>query len=69
MIEHDIWLNVERNLLVNIGCEVVEETYKHSKVHKMYAPDSDQKFDTVIITVSKVPDLYALTHRFIMHLL
>ncbi|EFN73603.1 Ecdysteroid UDP-glucosyltransferase [Camponotus floridanus] len=64
MMEHDTWINVERNFLFNIGNELTEDIYKHPEVRKMYAPDSDQKFDAVIIEVIKTPGLYALAHRF-----
>lgn len=64
MMEHDTWINAERSFVFNIGNKLTEDIYKHSEVRKMYAPDSDQKFDAVIIEVIKTPGLYALAHRF-----
>jgi len=63
-MEHNTWINIERNLFFNVGNELIEDIYKHSKVRKMYAPDSNQKFDGVIVEVFKTLGLYALEHRF-----
>ncbi|XP_029669275.1 UDP-glucuronosyltransferase 2B9-like isoform X2 [Formica exsecta] len=63
-MEQSRWINLERNQFFNISHVLTENIYKHSEVRKMYAPDSDQKFDAVIIEIIKTPGLYSLAHRF-----
>lgn len=61
--EQFTWINFEFNFR-NIFHTYTENIYKHSEVRKMYAPDSDQKFDVVLVEIFKTPALYPLAHRF-----
>lgn len=63
-MEQYTWIALERNIFFSIGHTLTENIYKHSEVRKMYAPDSDQKFDVVIVEIVKTPGLYPLAHRF-----
>ncbi|XP_070161125.1 UDP-glucosyltransferase 2-like [Polyergus mexicanus] len=63
-MEQSTWINNERNQFFSISHIITENIYKHLEVRKMYAPDSDQKFDAVIIETIKTPGLYSLAHRF-----
>ncbi|XP_071649151.1 UDP-glucosyltransferase 2-like [Temnothorax longispinosus] len=58
------WLSTSRTLLWALSGDIAENTFKHPKVRKMYAPDSDKKFDLVIVETVKIPSFYALAHRF-----
>jgi len=44
--------------------KLVMTTYEHPQVRKIYAPDSDEKFDAVIVELLMTPALYPLAHRF-----
>lgn len=61
------WLSITRTQLWPLFRDITENIYNHPKVRKIYVPDSDQKFDVVIVETLKSPSLYALAH--LMHLL
>ncbi|XP_011687378.1 PREDICTED: UDP-glucuronosyltransferase 2B19-like [Wasmannia auropunctata] len=63
-LETHQWLSTLRIQIWPQFQEIVENIYKHPKVRKMYAPDSNQKFDVVIVETLVTPGLYALAHRF-----
>ncbi|KAL0128982.1 hypothetical protein PUN28_003991 [Cardiocondyla obscurior] len=58
------WLDVMRYGIWSLSRELAENIYEHPQVRKMYAPDSDEKFDVVIVETITVPSLYALAYRF-----
>ncbi|TGZ58330.1 UDP-glucosyltransferase 2-like isoform X1 [Temnothorax longispinosus] len=58
------WLSTSRTQIWPACGDVAENIFKHPKVRKMYAPDSDEKFDLVIVETVKVPSFYTLAHRF-----
>lgn len=63
-IKSHTWLSTLRIQLWPLAREIAEHIYEHPEVRKMYAPDSDTKFDVVIAETIKTPALYALAHRF-----
>ncbi|XP_025985910.1 UDP-glucosyltransferase 2 isoform X2 [Solenopsis invicta] len=58
------WIRTLHEQLWNMGRLIAENIYKHPEVRKMYAPDSGEKFDVVIVETIVTPALYALAHRF-----
>jgi len=64
MMETETGLSTERTQLWPASHQMTENVYKHPKVREMYLPDSNQKFDVVIVETVKSPSLYALAHRF-----
>lgn len=58
------WLDTAREQLWPMGRELTKDIYEHPQVRKMYAPNSGEKFDLVIIENLKSPALYALARRF-----
>lgn len=58
------WLSTVRTQFWRLVREFLENIYEHPEVRKMYVPDSDKKFDVVIVETVKTPGLYALAHRF-----
>ncbi|KAL6435761.1 hypothetical protein ACFW04_005568 [Cataglyphis niger] len=64
LMEQFTWINFEFNYFFNMCHICTENIYKHSEVRKMYAADSDQKFDVVLVESVKTPGLYPLAHRF-----
>lgn len=58
------WITLERIQMFDIGHTLTENIYKHPEVRKMYALNSNQKFDLIIAEVVKTPGLYPLAHRF-----
>lgn len=58
------WLDVTRTQLWPLSRGLSENIYKNPKVREMYVPDSDKKFDVVIVETFISPSLYALAHRF-----
>lgn len=60
----ETWLKAEYEKVEIVCNKISENIYKHHEVRKMYAPDSGQKFDVVIVEVLMTPSLFALAHRF-----
>lgn len=58
------WLDVVQYGFWKIAGKLSESMYEHPEVRKMYAPNSGEKFDVVLIEVLTSPALYALAHRF-----
>ncbi|KYN01364.1 Ecdysteroid UDP-glucosyltransferase [Cyphomyrmex costatus] len=58
------WLDILRKQLWPLCHEITENIYKHPEVRKMYEPNSDTKFDVVIVETIKSPSMYALAYRF-----
>ncbi|XP_071564735.1 UDP-glucosyltransferase 2-like [Temnothorax nylanderi] len=58
------WLRTSRTQIWPLCGDAAENIFKHPKVRKMYAPDSDEKFDLIIVETVKMPSFYALAHRF-----
>lgn len=58
------WLSAVRTQMWSLCNEITENIYKHPEVRKMYEPNSDTKFDAVIVETVKSPGLYALAYRF-----
>ncbi|XP_020300279.1 UDP-glucuronosyltransferase 2B17-like isoform X2 [Pseudomyrmex gracilis] len=58
------WLETVRDHLWPMSRELIKIIYEHPQVREMYAPNSSEKFDLVIIETLKTPALYALAHRF-----
>lgn len=63
-MEQYTWIAIERNIFFSKAHTFTKNIYKHSEVRKMYAPDSDQKFDVVIAEIVITPGVYPLAHRF-----
>lgn len=58
------WIDITRTHLWSLAKDQAENIYKHPKIREMYVPDSDKKFDVVIVETFLSPSLYALAHRF-----
>nr|XP_012218629.1 PREDICTED: UDP-glucuronosyltransferase-like isoform X1 [Linepithema humile]XP_012218630.1 PREDICTED: UDP-glucuronosyltransferase-like isoform X1 [Linepithema humile] len=64
ILNGETWITTQQEQIEPMGHVITENIYQHDKVRKMYAPNSDQKFDVVIAEVLITPGLYALAHRF-----
>ncbi|KAK2576536.1 hypothetical protein KPH14_005858 [Odynerus spinipes] len=58
------WVDIVTNYILKMGEPLSELVYSHPEFKKVYAPDSGQKFDVVIVEAIITPGCYALAHRF-----
>ncbi|XP_076231313.1 uncharacterized protein LOC143177325 [Calliopsis andreniformis] len=58
------WLNFIDEYMLPLGLTFCEHVFKNTEVKKMYAPESNQKFDLVIAEMLLMPSIYAFAHRF-----
>ncbi|XP_020300263.1 UDP-glucuronosyltransferase-like [Pseudomyrmex gracilis] len=58
------WLDTAREYIWPMGHGLTKTIYEHPQVRKMYAPNSGEKFDLIIIENLLTPGLYGLAHRF-----
>ncbi|XP_054013725.1 UDP-glycosyltransferase UGT5-like [Hylaeus anthracinus] len=58
------WLTLQKTDIFGLGDNFAHEIYNNSEVRKLYAPDSDAKFDVVMIQAFISPAVFALAHRF-----
>ncbi|RLU27377.1 hypothetical protein DMN91_001181 [Ooceraea biroi] len=58
------WFNILRGQIWQVSQDLASMIYEHPEVQKLYVPDSDEKFDVVIIETFTLPSLYPLAYRF-----
>ncbi|XP_015174834.1 PREDICTED: uncharacterized protein LOC107065541 [Polistes dominula] len=58
------WLDILDHYIFEIGHKLSENIFDHSDFKKIYAPDSNEKFDLIIVEVIYTPAIYAFGHRF-----
>ncbi|TGZ49801.1 Uncharacterized protein DBV15_06197 [Temnothorax longispinosus] len=59
------WLSTPRTQIWPVCGDIAENIFKHPKVRKMYAPDSDEKFDLVILEslIYYLSQFFPLQHK------
>lgn len=62
--EAQTWLNGLHKHIWSATNEVVTRIYEFPQIRKLYAPDSNEKFDVVIAETLFTPGIYAFAHRF-----
>jgi UDP:flavonoid glycosyltransferase YjiC (YdhE family) len=58
------WLHALHDHMWLLSQKLVTIVYEHPHMRKMYAPDSDERFDAVMVELLMTPGLYPLAHRF-----
>jgi len=58
------WLHALYDRIWLLSQKLVTMVYEHPQVRKIYAPDSNERFDAVIVELLMTPGLYSLAHRF-----
>ncbi|KAI4491175.1 hypothetical protein M0802_010396 [Mischocyttarus mexicanus] len=58
------WINILEDYIFKIACTLIVNIFDHPDLKKIYAPDSNEKFDLVMVEALWTPSFYAFGHRF-----
>ncbi|KOC69584.1 Ecdysteroid UDP-glucosyltransferase [Habropoda laboriosa] len=58
------WLSFMKNDLLYYGTTVTDHTLSNPDLKKLYAPESNEKFDVVFVELYYLPAIHMLAHRF-----
>ncbi|XP_076178990.1 uncharacterized protein LOC143152577 [Ptiloglossa arizonensis] len=58
------WIQFLQEALLTVCDDFAHIVLNHTYIKKLYAPDSNEKFDLILMEILLTPSLYALAHRF-----